>query len=135
MRMTRTPAPALDLLFLFCSHRRKGRPACHVRFGETAFAADPFVTETRVEDARDPFVAESRVEDARPSQELLVFRRHPETGLPVEAWLRWGLIPHWMATRPKIQPINARAESLTEKPMFRDAYTKRRCIVPMDPVL
>jgi putative SOS response-associated peptidase YedK len=70
--------------------------------------------------------------DAKPSEELLVWRLHPETGVPTESKLRWGLIPHWMKARPEIRPINARAETITEKRMFSDAYAKRRCIVPMD---
>jgi putative SOS response-associated peptidase YedK len=70
--------------------------------------------------------------DAKPAEELQVWRRHPETGEPTEGFLRWGLIPHWMKVRPEIQPINARAETLTENRMFSDAYAKRRCIVPMD---
>ena len=70
--------------------------------------------------------------DARPGQELQVWRRHPETGEPVEGKLRWGLIPHWMKSRPDVQPINARAETIAEKRMFSDAYAKRRCIVPME---
>jgi putative SOS response-associated peptidase YedK len=69
--------------------------------------------------------------DARPGQELQVWRRHPESGEPVEGKLRWGLIPHWMKSRPDVQPINARAETIAEKRMFSDAYAKRRCIVPM----
>lgn len=45
----------------------------------------------------------------------------------------WGLIPHWapddsMAGRM----INARAETLGEKPAFREALVKRRCLVPAD---
>jgi putative SOS response-associated peptidase YedK len=70
--------------------------------------------------------------DARPGQELQIWRRHPETGEPVEGKLRWGLIPHWMKSRPEVQPINARAETIAEKRMFSDAYAKRRCIVPME---
>jgi putative SOS response-associated peptidase YedK len=44
---------------------------------------------------------------------------------------RWGLVPSW-ADDPSIgsRMINARAESLAEKPAFRDALTARRCIVP-----
>jgi putative SOS response-associated peptidase YedK len=87
---------------------------------------DPFVSETRVE---APF---HRATDAKPSAELTVWRRHPETGVPTEGRLRWGLIPHWMKARPDIQPINARAETIGEKKMFAEAYAKRRCIVPMD---
>lgn len=45
--------------------------------------------------------------------------------------LKWGLIPHW-AKDAEIgnKLINARAETLTEKPSFRDAFKSRRCIIP-----
>ena len=46
--------------------------------------------------------------------------------------LRWGLIPYW-AKDPKVggaKAINARAESVDEKPMFREAFKRRRCLVP-----
>ena len=48
-------------------------------------------------------------------------------------FLRWGLIPSWakdnsMAARM----INARAETVAQKPSFRDAFQKRRCLVPTD---
>ncbi|HEV2126667.1 MAG TPA: SOS response-associated peptidase [Chloroflexota bacterium] len=47
--------------------------------------------------------------------------------------MRWGLIPHW-AKDPKIgnKLINARAETLAEKPSFREALKKRRCLIPAD---
>lgn len=47
--------------------------------------------------------------------------------------LKWGLIPSW-AKDPKIANnlINARAETLQEKPSFRTALTKRRCLIPAD---
>lgn len=44
---------------------------------------------------------------------------------------KWGLIPSW-AKDPKIgnRLINARSETLAEKPSFRSAYKKRRCLIP-----
>ena len=47
--------------------------------------------------------------------------------------LRWGLIPHW-AKDEKIgyKMINARAETVAEKPSYRQAFRKRRCILPAD---
>ncbi|NTW48302.1 MAG: SOS response-associated peptidase [Chlorobiales bacterium] len=44
--------------------------------------------------------------------------------------LQWGLVPSW-AKDPEIghKMINARAETLTEKPSFRDAFKKRRCLI------
>lgn len=46
---------------------------------------------------------------------------------------RWGLIPSW-AKDPSIgvRMINARAESLAEKPAFRTALVRRRCLIPAD---
>lgn len=45
--------------------------------------------------------------------------------------MRWGFVPHWY-TRPDDGPllINARAESIAEKPAFRDACRERRCLIP-----
>lgn len=46
---------------------------------------------------------------------------------------RWGLIPRW-AKDPSIgnRMINARAETVAEKPAYRSAFSKRRCLVPAD---
>jgi|SRR5215204_2241299 len=43
--------------------------------------------------------------------------------------LKWGLIPHW-AKDDSFASINARAETLTEKASFKDAFRSRRCIIP-----
>lgn len=44
---------------------------------------------------------------------------------------RWGLIPHWARDeKMSYSMINARSETLAKKPAFRDAYKKRRCVVP-----
>lgn len=48
------------------------------------------------------------------------------------AFARWGLIPGW-AKEVRPQPlINARAETVREKPAFRGAFKHRRCLVPAD---
>lgn len=46
---------------------------------------------------------------------------------------RWGLIPSW-AKDPSIgnKLLNARAETLSEKPAFREAFSQRRCLIPAD---
>jgi putative SOS response-associated peptidase YedK len=45
--------------------------------------------------------------------------------------MRWGFVPFWEENRSAIQ-INARAESVATKPMFRDAFRRKRCIIPAD---
>ena len=46
--------------------------------------------------------------------------------------MRWGLIPSWWKKTAKDAPstFNARAESVAEKPMFRSAFKRNRCIIP-----
>jgi putative SOS response-associated peptidase YedK len=48
-------------------------------------------------------------------------------------WLKWGLIPSW-AKDPSIgsRLINARSETIAEKPSFRSAFSKRRCLILAD---
>ncbi len=47
--------------------------------------------------------------------------------------LRWGLVPSW-ARDPKVGSrfINARQETVADKPAFRSAYARRRCLLPAD---
>ncbi|MGE0126992.1 MAG: SOS response-associated peptidase [Blastocatellales bacterium] len=49
------------------------------------------------------------------------------------AGCKWGLIPFW-AKDPKIgnNLINAKAETIAEKPSFKQAFAKRRCLIPAD---
>jgi putative SOS response-associated peptidase YedK len=70
--------------------------------------------------------------NAAPRQELWVIRQNNDTGQRTLDLLRWGLIPHWCQDKPRVQPINARAEDVQKKSMFRDAYARRRCLVPVD---
>lgn len=64
-----------------------------------------------------------------PTQRALVVA-HGEHGYEAKP-LRWGLIPTW-AKDSKIaaKTINARAETVAAKPAFRNAFKKRRCLVP-----
>ena len=70
--------------------------------------------------------------NAAPTDELWILRQHPETGERSLDLLKWGLIPYWCQEKPKPPPINAKAETVGRLPMFRDAYARRRCIVPID---
>ena len=45
--------------------------------------------------------------------------------------MRWGLIPHWSSDLRTFH-INARSETLVEKPLFRQALARRRCLIPAD---
>ncbi len=66
-----------------------------------------------------------------PTQAAPVVRQIAE-GQRTGAMLHWGLIPSW-ADDPAIggRLINARAETIAEKPAFRSAFTKRRCLAPV----
>jgi len=59
--------------------------------------------------------------------------RNDEFDVPELAMLRWGLVPFW-AKDPLIgnRMINARAETVAEKPAYRAAYRRRRCLVLAD---
>ena len=61
---------------------------------------------------------------------MAAIRIEPDTATRQLVLLRWGLIPSW-AKDPKIgfQCINAKAETAAEKPSFRSAFKKRRCLV------
>lgn len=66
-----------------------------------------------------------------PTQEAPVLVRGPQ-GLRLGA-LRWGLVPFW-AEGPRVgaRMINARSETVHTLPAFREAFAKRRCLVPAD---
>ncbi|MDP6455117.1 MAG: SOS response-associated peptidase [SAR202 cluster bacterium] len=66
-----------------------------------------------------------------PTQEVLTITNRGSENRP--ELMRWGLVPSW-AKDPKIgnRMINARAETLAEKPSFRNAFKRRRCLIPAD---
>jgi putative SOS response-associated peptidase YedK len=57
--------------------------------------------------------------------------RPREGGLELVS-MRWGLVPWWWKKPLKALPptINARAEGIADKPMFRDAFKRGRCVIP-----
>jgi putative SOS response-associated peptidase YedK len=65
-----------------------------------------------------------------PGQNILVIRQTNATQrLPV--LIRWGLIPSWAKEESVgFKMINARAESIMEKPAFKAAFKSRRCLIP-----
>ncbi len=63
---------------------------------------------------------------------LAVVRR--EDSHPQGTLLRWGLVPGW-ASDPKelgVKTINARAETVAERPAYREAFARRRCLIVAD---
>ncbi|QDV36944.1 SOS response-associated peptidase [Tautonia plasticadhaerens] len=68
-----------------------------------------------------------------PTQDVPVVRPGPDQGHRTLCLLHWGLIPSW-ADDPSIgnKMINARAETVAEKPAFRHAFKTKRCLVVAD---
>ena len=66
-----------------------------------------------------------------PSQDVPIVRMNRDNQAREIVLVHWGLIPFW-ANDQKIgyKMINARAETVTGKPAFRNAYLKRRCLIP-----
>ena len=63
-----------------------------------------------------------------PSQTMPVVVRQEHTDMVM---MEWGLVPHWAKDpRQAHRPINARAETLAEKPMFRGLLKHNRCLIP-----
>jgi putative SOS response-associated peptidase YedK len=69
-----------------------------------------------------------------PTQDVPVIRERREPkGERTLQLLRWGLIPSWAKDmKGGAKLINARAEGIAERPSFREAFLRRRCLVPAD---
>lgn len=68
-----------------------------------------------------------------PTQAIPVIRQHPKEPVRQISTMRWGLVPHWAKDASGAGGmINARAESASEKPAFRDPLKFRRCLIPAD---
>lgn len=65
-----------------------------------------------------------------PGQIVAVVGKRATSGRGL-ANLSWGFVPRWVQDPKALsKPINARSETLLEKPMFRDAFRERRCLIP-----
>jgi len=68
-----------------------------------------------------------------PMSDIAAMVRHPGSdGLELRL-MRWGLVPSWAEDSDLgARKINARSETARDKPAFRDAFARRRCLIPVD---
>jgi len=68
-----------------------------------------------------------------PSQTIPVLRKQPSGKLELVG-MKWGLVPKWATadSHASVGFLNARSETVGEKPAFRDAANRRRCAIPAD---
>jgi putative SOS response-associated peptidase YedK len=71
--------------------------------------------------------------DVVPTDPLRVVRYDPRVGERSLDIMRWGLVPFWAKDiKVGFANINAKAEGIEDKPAFREAFQRRRCLVPVD---
>ncbi len=92
-----------------------------------------FVLHTLVGDLHNHFGLFSELDlrpryNISPSQTVPIVRQ--QEGARELALCQWGLVPSWAKSLPATRPINARAETVAEKPFFRSAFKRRRCLIP-----
>ena len=97
--------------------------------GRFALYSDPFALAKRFQAEALPALRPRY--NVAPTQNIPIVRA--EEGKRRFALARWGLIPHWAKdTKIGYHTINARAETVAEKPAFRNAFKRRRCLIPAD---
>jgi putative SOS response-associated peptidase YedK len=68
-----------------------------------------------------------------PTQPVPVIRQHPKEPVRQISMMKWGLIPTWARdTSIASSTINAKSETASTKPAFRDPLKFRRCVIPAD---
>ena len=98
-----------------CGRFSQQRPASELA---EIFAAEPLAD------------LEPRYNVAPTDEALVVVQRDDRRAVTA---YRWGLIPHWAeSARVGSRMFNARAETLTASPAFRDGLRRKRCLVPVD---
>jgi putative SOS response-associated peptidase YedK len=108
-----------ERLSVMCGRFTLRAPASVVAEQFALFELPPFTPRFNIAPSQPVPVVRLAAEQPQPQRELV--------------WLRWGLIPSW-AKDPAIgnRLINARAETAAEKPAFRAALRRRRCLVAAD---
>jgi putative SOS response-associated peptidase YedK len=68
-----------------------------------------------------------------PTDQLPIVRYNPKTGWRGVDLMRWGLVPYWAKDiKVGFSTINAMAETIDTKPVFREPFKRRRCLVPVE---
>ena len=65
-----------------------------------------------------------------PTDQIPIVRIDPRDGEREIVMARWGLVPFWSKEMPKVPHINAKMETVHKLPMFREAFAKRRALIP-----
>jgi putative SOS response-associated peptidase YedK len=102
-------------------YRRSDRQAIAATFGLTGLASD--------------FVLPPWDYNVAPTTFQPVIRNHRETGEPELVLMRWGLVPNGarsLAEYKGISTINAKADTLMSRAMWRVPFERRRCLIPAD---
>ena len=84
---------------------------------------------------KESFSIDSAQEDFTPNYNVCPTQHIPaisnENGKNVLTKMHWGLVPSWAKDKSvAVRMINARSETISEKPSFRNAFKKRRCLIP-----
>jgi len=71
--------------------------------------------------------------NAAPTEDLPIIRYDTRAGQRSLDVMRWGLVPFWAKDiKVGFANINAKAEGIDSRPAFREAFNRRRCLVPLD---
>ena len=65
-----------------------------------------------------------------PTDQIPIIRVDPRDNTRELVMARWGLVPWWSKELPKVPHINARAETVHTLRMFKEAFAKRRALIP-----
>jgi putative SOS response-associated peptidase YedK len=114
--------PCGRMIYLFSEHPKRSRIMC----GRYSLVfIDDLGNRFRV---FNPMIGARSRFNIAPGSEMPVIIHEEKNELVM---MKWGLVPHWVQDiQTAKRPINARAETLSEKPSFKELLKDRRCLVP-----